>query len=104
MPELPEVETVKNILNTFIVGATISEVIVNKSRLIVGSVNDFKKKLANQTFSEVKRIGKYLIFTFKSDLILLSHLRMEGKFLDSSLKSLYQNLPMLFLHSLTGDA
>lgn len=86
MPELPEVETVKNILNTFIVGATISEVIVNKSRLIVGSVNDFKKKLANQTFSEVKRIGKYLIFTFKSDLILLSHLRMEGKFLDSSLE------------------
>lgn len=84
MPELPEVETVKNILNTFIVGQTISDVIVNKKGLIIGSVDSFKDGLKNQTFREVKRIGKYLIFTFESDLILLSHLRMEGKFIDSS--------------------
>ncbi len=85
MPELPEVETVKNILNTFIIGTTISEVIVNKNGLIVGNVSAFKEKLQNQTFSEVKRIGKYLIINFESDLVLLSHLRMEGKFIDCSL-------------------
>lgn len=82
MPELPEVETVKKILNTFIIDAKISEVIVHKKGIITGDVNDFKKALKGRTFKEVKRRGKYLIFTFDTDLIMLSHLRMEGKFIE----------------------
>lgn len=80
MPELPEVETVKRILNTFIVDATITDIEILKPGLIIGDVTLFKKGLIGQTFGMVERIGKYLIFTFKSNLILLSHLRMEGKY------------------------
>lgn len=82
MPELPEVETVKRILNTIIVGATITDVIIHKKRIINGDPQVFKSALIGQTFSHVKRIGKYLIFTFNSDLVMLSHLRMEGKFIE----------------------
>ena len=80
MPELPEVETVKRILNTFIQGTTITNVIVKKRGIIKGDVQHFINSLKGRTFHEVKRIGKYLIFTFDTDLVLLSHLRMEGKY------------------------
>lgn len=82
MPELPEVETVKKILNKVIVGAKITDVIIHKENIITGDPHTFKKTLIGETFSEVKRIGKYLIFTFESDLIMLSHLRMEGKYIE----------------------
>ncbi len=82
MPELPEVETVRKILNTFIIGAEVSGVEVRKPGIINGDVDTFIKTITGQTFGPVERIGKYLIFTFASDLILLSHLRMEGKYVE----------------------
>ncbi|OQC11351.1 MAG: Formamidopyrimidine-DNA glycosylase [Tenericutes bacterium ADurb.Bin087] len=82
MPELPEVETVRKILNTIVPGATIIDVIVHKKNIIVGNAKVFRKTLIGQTFNEVKRVGKYLIFTFNSDLVMLSHLRMEGKYIE----------------------
>ena len=36
MPELPEVETVKKILNKVIVGAKITDVIIHKENIITG--------------------------------------------------------------------
>ncbi|MDY0214220.1 MAG: bifunctional DNA-formamidopyrimidine glycosylase/DNA-(apurinic or apyrimidinic site) lyase [Bacilli bacterium] len=82
MPELPEVETVKKILNTFLPESEIIDVIVYKKGIIIGDVPSFKKALIGRTFKEVERIGKYLIFTFDTNLIMLSHLRMEGKFIE----------------------
>lgn len=82
MPELPEVETVKTILNTIVPSATIKDVIVLKKRIIQGDPEEFKNTLIGETFNKVERIGKYLIFTFNSDLIMLSHLRMEGKYIE----------------------
>lgn len=80
MPELPEVETVKNILEPAIKGKTIDYIDVFYDRLIQSDLNEFKSKLKNKTFLGLSRYGKYLFFHLTNDLVIISHLRMEGKF------------------------
>ena len=80
MPELPEVETVKEALNQTVKGQTIKEIELRYESMIKNmSADEFKEKLINQTIQEVSRRGKYLVFHF-DDYQLLSHLRMEGKY------------------------
>ena len=80
MPELPEVETVKETLKKKILNKTIDSVIVRYSGIIEGiSTDDFTTKLKGQTFRNITRRGKWLIFHL-DDYYLLSHLRMEGKY------------------------
>lgn len=80
MPELPEVETVKEKLKKVVIDKKITNVIVNYSNIIeYPPVDDFKKKLINQTIIDMKRRGKWLMFEL-NDYYLLSHLRMEGKY------------------------
>lgn len=80
MPELPEVETVKNILNSKIKGLTIKDVKVHYQNIIAYPEPDtFIKKIRNQKINDIKRRGKWLLFEL-DDYYLLSHLRMEGKY------------------------
>ena len=80
MPELPEVETVKEALNQTVKGQTIKEIELRYEPMIKNmSADEFKEKLINQTIQEVSRRGKYLVFHF-DDYQLLSHRRMEGKY------------------------
>jgi formamidopyrimidine-DNA glycosylase len=79
MPELPEVETVKNILLPLIKNKTIDDVEVYFDRLVLSNLDDFKTKLQGQTIIDLKRYGKYLFFFLTNDLVLINHLRMEGK-------------------------
>ena len=80
MPELPEVETVKNILEPLIKGKTIEYVDVFYDRLVQSNINEFKEKLKGQTFLYLSRYGKFLFFHLSNDLVIISHLRMEGKY------------------------
>lgn len=80
MPELPEVETIKNLLNTLVKDRTIIAIEVRRNKTILGDVETFKNSLLNRTFLNVERKGKFLVFSLDKDLILLTHLRMEGKF------------------------
>ena len=80
MPELPEVETVRSILERNIINKTIVDIEVRYEKIIQNvQTNDFINKLKNQTFIEMKRKGKYLICVL-NDYYLIVHLRMEGKF------------------------
>lgn len=80
MPELPEVETVKEALNQTVKGQTIKEIELRYEPMVKNmSAAEFKEKLINQTIQAVSRRGKYLVFHF-DDYQLLSHLRMEGKY------------------------
>lgn len=80
MPELPEVETVKEALNQTVKGQTIKDIELRYEPMVKNmSPDEFKEKLINQTIQEVSRRGKYLVFHF-DDYQLLSHLRMEGKY------------------------
>ncbi len=80
MPELPEVETVKNTLCNLVVGKTIVDVNFSYSRLVRDiSVDEFVEKIIGQKICFMNRVGKYLIFEL-NDFALIVHLRMEGKF------------------------
>ena len=80
MPELPEVETVKNTLKTLILGKKIKNVNVIYPNIIeYPTTLEFKKELINEKINDIKRRGKWLIFEL-DNYYLLSHLRMEGKY------------------------
>ena len=80
MPELPEVETVKETLKTKILGEKIASVSVYYETMIDKLCrSDFSKMLVGETLTDIKRYGKYLFFIFEN-VSLISHLRMEGKY------------------------
>lgn len=81
MPELPEVETVKNSLKELILNQKILSLQINYERIIKNvSIDNFINSLTGQTIIDINRYGKYLIFIL-DDYYLISHLRMEGKYL-----------------------
>lgn len=81
MPELPEVETIKNTLKRFVVGKTIKEVTVHWPNIIKvpDDIQQFKTLLNGETIHDIHRKGKFLLFEL-DEYILVSHLRMEGKY------------------------
>lgn len=80
MPELPEVETVKEILKTKVLKKRIKNIKIIYDKIIeYPSIEEFKKNIVNQTINDIKRRGKWLMFEL-DDYILFSHLRMEGKY------------------------
>lgn len=81
MPEMPEVETVRRILNGKVVGKTIKKTII-KDPIIIKEINpvDFADRISGRTITGIERYGKYLFFRLGEELTLVSHLRMEGKF------------------------
>ena len=78
MPEMAEVETVRNVLKKRILNKTIKDVNVIYSKMIDKSSLNLNN-LINQKFIDINRKGKYLIFETQ-DYYLVSHLRMEGKY------------------------
>ncbi|MGP4067506.1 DNA-formamidopyrimidine glycosylase [Halobacillus sp. B29] len=81
MPELPEVETVRQTLKTLVLKKTIDDVSVYWGNIIKNprDPDEFKRLLKGQSFLDIERKGKFMIFHM-DDLVLVSHLRMEGKF------------------------
>ncbi len=79
MPELPEVETVKEVLKTKILNNKIKNIRVIYPGIIQMDCDSFINQLIGKTLLDIKRRGKYLIFVFDG-IYLVSHLRMEGKY------------------------
>lgn len=79
MPELPEVETVRRGLGKLILGKKISGIEVHYPKMIKTDLEEFQKELPGQIIESMGRRGKYLLFHL-SDKVLISHLRMEGKY------------------------
>lgn len=79
MPEIAEVETVRNTLKKRILNKPIKSVNVRYPKMIESNLEEFKKILVGRSFLDIKRRGKWLIFDL-GDYYLLSHLRMEGKY------------------------
>jgi formamidopyrimidine-DNA glycosylase len=75
MPELPEVQTVVSTLNTLIKGERIVDVIERYDGIIRTPFFD----IIGQQIHELSRRGKYILFHL-DDVVLISHLRMEGKY------------------------
>lgn len=80
MPELPEVETVRQTLRALVLNRKIENIDVYWDKIIDGDTQDFINKMRHQEIVEVDRKGKYLVFVLNNGAFL-SHLRMEGKYL-----------------------
>ena len=83
MPELPEVETVKNVIIPIVKNRKIKGIDVLRKTIIQNDpVEEFVNGLVGETFLDVSRIGKFLIFHLSHDKVMISHLRMEGKYFE----------------------
>ena len=79
MPELPEVETVRRGLEKLILGKKIDSLDIRYPKMIKTDLDQFHKELPGQVIVSMGRRGKYLLF-YLTDKVLISHLRMEGKY------------------------
>jgi len=80
MPELPEVETIKNDLQQAITGKKIVKVdIINPKVIREPAPLAFKKSLEGQTIKNILRRAKLLIFELSNGLDLTIHLKMTGQ-------------------------
>ena len=82
MPELPEVETVKRVLLPIVKDRTIKKIEVLRKSIVNNKEDEFISYYTNERFLDISRIGKFLIFHLTNDKILISHLRMEGKYIE----------------------
>ncbi|MCF0116875.1 MAG: DNA-formamidopyrimidine glycosylase, partial [Bacilli bacterium] len=82
MPELPEVETVVELLKPIIVGSSISSCDIFNKKMILSDINNFERDIKNKIITNVSRKGKFIIWHFEDHTVLISHLRMEGKYIE----------------------
>jgi formamidopyrimidine-DNA glycosylase len=79
MPELPEVETIRSMLEPSVVGRRFARVRIDDARLTRPiDPGDVAARLAGEKVTSLERRGKYLVFRFESGRSLLVHLRMTG--------------------------
>ena len=99
MPELPEVETVKETLKARILNEKIVAVDVFYENIIDESSRvNFKELLIGESIRDILRYGKYLIFIF-DNVSLISHLRMEGKYFikdEKELRNVHEHIVFSF--------
>jgi len=81
MPELPEVETVRRMLESAVPGRRIAHVSVSWKRLRTSSLAALPAQLARRTFATPRRTGKFLLLDLDGGFTLLSHLGMSGRWL-----------------------
>ena len=79
MPELPEVETIKNELSPWVIGQSFTQVTIFDAELVCGgSAEEVCRGLIGQKVESLGRRGKYLIFHLSNGRSLIIHLRMTG--------------------------
>ncbi len=88
MPELPEVRTVATVLKNNLLNKKITNIEIIYSKLI--SKNSLNLNLLiGETLININTIGKYILFDFEK-YILISHLRMEGKYYIKKISEKYE--------------
>ena len=78
MPELPEVEIVRQSLDKKIRQKKVKKVIIRNQNLRIKVPNYFKRFLENKIIIKVKRFSKYLIVYLQNNKFCLIHLGMSG--------------------------
>lgn len=82
MPELPEVETIKEDMVRKIKGRRINKVDIKDEKSVkIPSGREFKRRVEGKTIQDIKRRGKYLILNLNSYELLIFHLKLTGRVL-----------------------
>ncbi len=79
MPELPEVETIRRLCETHLVGHTIRKVMVTLPKLLRQSTFPDAEMLTGKKLMAATRRGKVLNLEFTGDLHLLTHFKLAGQ-------------------------
>ena len=77
MPEIPEVEAFKYIIQRHCLHKKIKNIQPLHKRVIKDSISDFEKKLIGNIFTSVQRKGKFLVLG-TSDAMLVMHFGLTG--------------------------
>jgi formamidopyrimidine-DNA glycosylase len=81
VPELPEVELITRSLRQLLKGRAITRAELLRPRLAPAtSPREFAGVLRHRKFLDVVRRGKHILFLLDADLVLVTHLRMSGRF------------------------
>ena len=92
MPELPEVETVKQALVPILENRRVRSVFVGRNNLRWPLPENLAKRLTNRVFTHLTRRGKYVLMHLDNGEVLLIHLGMSGSV------RIYQKKPTLGQH------
>ena len=98
MPELPEVEAVRRMLDRATRGARIERVELRRADLRRPFPPDFISRLTGQTIQSIGRRGKYLLASLSSGETLLVHLGMSGAFRTEKIRSVPRTLDLVDAH------
>src|SRR5262245_50362333 len=81
MPELPEVETVAQVLNELLHKRRFIRASLIRARLAPDTTpSRFGRSLKNAEVNFVHRRGKHILFDLDNGRTLITHLRMSGQF------------------------
>lgn len=80
MPELPEVETVRQGLVPVLEGRRLQRVIARRGDLRFPLPKDFAERLTGRCVQKLTRRAKYILAHLDGDEILIIHLGMSGRF------------------------
>src|SRR4030067_1504225 len=79
MPELPEVETIKNELLPHVLGSTITGVTLLWEKMVKNpSARQFIAQVNGKKITGMNRRGKYLFFHLSDGPVLVVHLKLTG--------------------------
>src|SRR5882762_2198820 len=81
MPELPEVETVRRMLETHLVGRTVRSLRLSGARLREPIPRGLPGQIRGRSLTGVRRHGKYLLVDLSGGVTMVSHLGMSGRWL-----------------------
>lgn len=80
MPELPEVETIRQSLVPLLTGQQVVTCEVRLPKLLQNvSAAEFARLITGRTVQDIGRRGKYLLFRLSGEHTLVIHLRMTGQ-------------------------
>ena len=78
MPELPEVEIVRQSLSKNIIGKKINRVLVRNRNLRLKLKSSFENELEGRLVVKIKRFSKYIIIVLENKSYCIVHLGMSG--------------------------
>jgi len=82
MPELPEIETIRQDMIKKVKGKKIVNVdLRNPKNIKIPSSVEFKREIEGKVIQDIKRKGKYLILILDSRDLLIFHLKLTGRLL-----------------------
>lgn len=79
MPELPEVETIKNAVCKAVGYCNIVDVIINQNRFRELIPDDFREKVIQTKITAYRRIAKYMVIDLSNGYSIIWHLGMSGR-------------------------